>query len=145
MALTAVPLVRVFKYQGMDLPDVSPTMSPEQVRDSLTPVYPDLATAAVEGPVMEAGRQVFTFVRAVRDKGATVAEPDWLARPLSERLEALNAGDMGAFHPGAALLPGFRRGQARSAEVFAALAKRTEAPGDTTPAAVPPGALMLLP
>ncbi len=43
-------LVREFIYNGMTLPDPGPTFSADQVRDMYTAQYPELTTAAVDGP-----------------------------------------------------------------------------------------------
>ena len=43
-------LEREFLYNGVNLPDTTPTMTPEQVRETYTHLYPEIATAAIEGP-----------------------------------------------------------------------------------------------
>jgi PRTRC genetic system protein C len=63
-------LEREFLYNGVKLPDTTPTMTPEQVRDTYTHLYPEMATAAIEGPETVAGKLVYKFVRAI---GAFVA------------------------------------------------------------------------
>ena len=62
-------LEREFLYNGVKLPDTTPTMTPEQVRDTYTLLYPEIATAAIEGPETIAGRLVYKFVRAIGAKG----------------------------------------------------------------------------
>lgn len=62
-------LQRRFRYQGVVLPDPDPNMSVEQVRDLYVATYPDLATAAVEGPSPVDGWMECTFTRAVGAKG----------------------------------------------------------------------------
>jgi PRTRC genetic system protein C len=62
-------LEREFLYNGVKLPDTTPTMSPEQVRDTYTHLYPEIATAAIEGPETVAGKLVYKFVRAIGAKG----------------------------------------------------------------------------
>ncbi len=62
-------LERSFCYQGTRLPDPDPTMTVEQVRDVYVNTYPELATAAVEGPSPMNGRLEYTFTRAVGAKG----------------------------------------------------------------------------
>ena len=62
-------MARKFKYNGMELADPDPKMTPDKVRDLLSVSYPDLATATVEGPAKEGDDQVFTFKRAVGAKG----------------------------------------------------------------------------
>jgi PRTRC genetic system protein C len=39
------------------------------VRDAYTPLYPKIATAAIEGPETVAGKLVYKFVRAIGAKG----------------------------------------------------------------------------
>jgi len=43
-------------------------MTPEQVRDAYTHLYPEIATAAIEGPETVAGKLVYKFVRAIGAK-----------------------------------------------------------------------------
>jgi len=62
-------LVREFHYNGVTLPEVSSTMTVEEVRNSYTPLYPEIATAAIEGPETVAGKLVYRFVRAIGAKG----------------------------------------------------------------------------
>jgi len=62
-------LEREFLYNGVKLPDTTPTMTPEQVRDTYTHLYPEIATAAIEGPETVAGKLVYKFVRAIGAKG----------------------------------------------------------------------------
>jgi len=62
-------LEREFHYSGVKLPDTNPTMSLEQVRDAYTAIYPEIATAAIEGPETANGKLVYRFVRAIGAKG----------------------------------------------------------------------------
>jgi PRTRC genetic system protein C len=48
-------LEREFLYNGVKLPDTAPTMTPEQVRDTSTHLYPEIATATIEGPETDGG------------------------------------------------------------------------------------------
>lgn len=73
---------RVFSYNGVTLPDPGPGMSVDAVKDLYSGVHPGLLTAAVDGPVMKAGKQTFTFVKAVRDKGGK-ADGAWMAELVS--------------------------------------------------------------
>ena len=50
---------REFVYNGVKLPDTTPTMTPEQVRETYTHLYPEIATAAIEGPETVAGNLVY--------------------------------------------------------------------------------------
>lgn len=62
-------LLREFTYNGMKLPDPNPTLSLEQVREIYSPAYPELTTAAIEGPEISENKAVYRFVRAVGAKG----------------------------------------------------------------------------
>lgn len=62
-------LQRTFSYNGIILPDPNPQFTPEQVRDMYVTAYPELATAAIEGPKPVAGGMEYTFTRAVGAKG----------------------------------------------------------------------------
>jgi PRTRC genetic system protein C len=67
--LKVVALPREFYYNGTKIPDPNPNMSVEQVRDMLTPRFPELATAAIQGPEDMGTEQRITFVRAIGEKG----------------------------------------------------------------------------
>ena len=56
-------LDREFVYNGVKLPDTSPAMTPEQVRDTYVYLYPEIATAAIEGPEANDGKLTYKFVR----------------------------------------------------------------------------------
>ena len=62
-------LEREFLYNGVKLPDTAPTMTPEQVRDTSTHLYPEIATAAIEGPETDGDKLVYKFIRAIGAKG----------------------------------------------------------------------------
>jgi len=62
-------LTREFAYNGIKLPDPNPEMSLEQVREVYSPAYPELTTAAIEGPEVANETLVYRFVRAVGAKG----------------------------------------------------------------------------
>jgi len=62
-------LTRVFIYNGVKLPDPGPNLTVEQVRDMYVATYPELATAAVEGPSPVSGAMQYTFTRQVGVKG----------------------------------------------------------------------------
>ena len=49
-SLKAEALLREFHYNGIRIPDPGPELTVEQVRDLLTPNYPEIATASVAGP-----------------------------------------------------------------------------------------------
>lgn len=69
MAIKVEKLAREFVFNGVKLPDPNPDFTVEQVRDMYVGTYPDLATAAVEGPETLNGTMKYTFVRAVGAKG----------------------------------------------------------------------------
>ena len=62
-------LLRTFAYNGLTLPDPSPDFTPEQVREVYVATYPELATAAINGPTATDRGMEYTFSRAVGAKG----------------------------------------------------------------------------
>ena len=69
MALEAKEVKRKFIFQGIDLDDPGPHMTPEEVRDLYSAMYGELTTAEIRNQGIENGRQVFEFVKKVGDKG----------------------------------------------------------------------------
>jgi len=69
MAVTVQKLERIFLFNGAKLPDPNPEFSVEQVRDMYVNAYPELATAAIEGPTPVNGTMQYVFTRAVGAKG----------------------------------------------------------------------------
>jgi len=67
--LKAEALVREFYYNGLRIPDPGSELSVEQVRDLLTPNYPEIATAALTGPEVTGSALRYTFSRAIGSKG----------------------------------------------------------------------------
>jgi PRTRC genetic system protein C len=67
--LKAEILPREFYLNGTRIPDPSPQMSVEQVRDLLTPTYPEIATATLTGPEDTGTTLRYTFSRAIGSKG----------------------------------------------------------------------------
>lgn len=67
--MKAQVLQREFAYNGIKLPDPGAQLSPEQVREIHAIAYPELTTAAIEGPEVLAGKAVYRFVRAIGAKG----------------------------------------------------------------------------
>lgn len=92
MQMTKV--TRVFLYNGVALPDPGPSLSAEAVKDLFTTSYPELVSAAIDGPEMKGGKQTYTFIKAVRDKGARGGGA-WI-----ERLVAIYEGKQEAAEPG---------------------------------------------
>ena len=70
MALKIEVLQREFAYQGVSLPDINPTWTPEQIRDLYSATYPEITTAAIEGPECKGDKLCYTFKRAVGTKGS---------------------------------------------------------------------------
>lgn len=67
---TVAKLTRVFRYNGLSLPDLNPAATPEKIRELYArQSYPELQSAEIEGPKTEGENLVFTMVRAVRSKG----------------------------------------------------------------------------
>ena len=67
--LKAEILLREFHYNGIRIPDPGPELTVEQVRDLLTPNYPEIATASVSGPEATGSTLRYTFSRAIGSKG----------------------------------------------------------------------------
>ena len=66
--LQAQVLLREFNYNGVRIPDPAPQMSVEQVRDLLTPQFPEIATASLTGPEDTGTTLRYTFSRAIGSK-----------------------------------------------------------------------------
>ena len=75
MALETQELTRAFRYNSVDLADPGAAYTPSQVRDFYAAVYPEITTAAIEGPETADGKMVYTFRRAVGTKGADAPQP----------------------------------------------------------------------
>jgi PRTRC genetic system protein C len=67
--LKAEVLLREFNYNGFRIPDPAPHMSVEQVRDFLTPSFPEIATATLTGPEDTGTALRYSFNRAIGSKG----------------------------------------------------------------------------
>jgi PRTRC genetic system protein C len=68
-SLKVVTLHREFFYNGTRIPDPAPALSVEQVRELLTPSFPELATATLEGPEDTGTALRYSFSRAIGSKG----------------------------------------------------------------------------
>jgi PRTRC genetic system protein C len=62
-------LQREFFYNGTRIPDPAPNLSVEEVRELLTPTWPEIATATLEGPEDSGNALRYTFNRAIGSKG----------------------------------------------------------------------------
>lgn len=82
MTIAINEIRRVFRYNGVQLPDV-PGMEPREVRDLYSAQYPELISAEVEAGEVVNGVQEYTFRKAVGTKGQSGGE--------SERLAAIKA------------------------------------------------------
>ena len=60
---------RHFSYLGLELPDLDSRMTPEQIRDAYSNLYPEITTASIEGPEVVDGVLRFKFTRALGTKG----------------------------------------------------------------------------
>lgn len=67
--MKVTPAVREFSYMGVKLPDINPSLSPEEVKSAYTTQYPELATAAINGPEAIGDKLKYEFVRAIGTKG----------------------------------------------------------------------------
>jgi len=78
MSIEISPIKRVFRYNGIELPDV-PGLDPREVRDLYSAQYPELVSAEIEAGEIRTGQQEFTFRKAVGVKGATPGQGGRLA------------------------------------------------------------------
>lgn len=62
-------LTREFRYNGVALPDPGAQYTLEQVRDFYAAMYPEITSAAIEGPENIGAKTIYTFRRAVGTKG----------------------------------------------------------------------------
>jgi PRTRC genetic system protein C len=67
--LKAEILPREFYLNGTRIPDPAPQMTAEEVRDLLTPNFPEIATATLTGPEDTGTTLRYTFSRAIGSKG----------------------------------------------------------------------------
>ena len=63
------PAVREFSYMGLKLPDINPGLTPEEIKSAYATQYPELATAAINGPETVGEKLRYDFVRAIGAKG----------------------------------------------------------------------------
>ncbi len=67
--MTITPATRIFAYHGLTLPDPDCRLSPEEVRTAYAIQYPELATAAINGPEAVGDKLRWEFVLAIGAKG----------------------------------------------------------------------------
>src|ERR1019366_2563992 len=70
MAIKVEKMTREFVFNGIKLPDPNPELTVEKVREIHAMTYPEISTAAVEGPEILGNRLRYTFSRAVEIRGA---------------------------------------------------------------------------
>lgn len=79
MAIETQELTRAFRYNSVDLQDPGPSFNLEQVRDFYATMYPEIVSAAIEGPEQKDDKLVYTFRRAVGTKGSRPHGPgEWV-------------------------------------------------------------------
>lgn len=61
--------VRVFNYGSMALKDPDPKMTPEEVKEFYSSVYPELTQSVIEGPEYGEGTITYSFEKTVGTKG----------------------------------------------------------------------------
>ncbi|GAB6118918.1 PRTRC system protein C [Dysgonomonas termitidis] len=71
MALNITTVTRVFRIEKTDieLNDIDPEMSLEDVMGFYSAIYPQLTTASVQGPEFEDDKAVYTFKTTIGTKG----------------------------------------------------------------------------
>jgi PRTRC genetic system protein C len=68
-SLKAEALHREFFYNGTRIPNPTPNLTVEEVRELLTPSFPEIATATLVGPEDAGDALRYTFSRAIGSKG----------------------------------------------------------------------------
>ena len=69
MAIQVTGLERSFSYNGVSLPDPGAALTLEQVRDVYSAAFPEIVSAAIEGPEQKNGKLLYVFRKAVGSKG----------------------------------------------------------------------------
>ncbi len=69
MSVQTRAMNRSFSYNGLILPDPDEQLTPEQVRDAYSATYPEITTAAIEGPEATDGTLRYKFTRVIGTKG----------------------------------------------------------------------------
>jgi len=67
--MTITPATRIFGYRGIQLPDINPRLSPEEIKAAYSIQYPELATAAINGPEAVNDKLRYEFLISVGVKG----------------------------------------------------------------------------
>ena len=120
------PRPRFFIYDGRKMPDPDPRLDPEQVRQQLAALSPDLASATTSMVVVD-GEEHYTFTKRIGTKGAAGGVPT-RERPRLEdgRVDVIGVlRDMPEYQPPVfALLP---RCLTATGEIDVAEARRHDA------------------
>jgi len=62
-------LEREFSYNGLRLADPNPNLTVEEVRNLYAISYPEITTAAIEGPEALGNKLIYRLTRAIGSKG----------------------------------------------------------------------------
>ncbi len=100
--MTSQTTPRVFRYNAVELEDPGPEHDPVDVRNLYSATYPEIVSAAIDGPEEKDGKRVYTFRKAIGTKGAAAAA-------VRARLERVVRGER--LPAGGAIPPEFVRAQ----------------------------------
>ena len=67
--MTVTPAVREFCYMGVRLPDPNSKLSLDEVKSVYSIHYPELATAAINGPEVVGDKLRYEFLVSIGSKG----------------------------------------------------------------------------
>lgn len=65
----AKQLARVFKYNGNEMSDPNPNLSPKEVMEIYSNQHPELLNANVKGPEIKEGKAIYEFSKQIGTKG----------------------------------------------------------------------------
>lgn len=60
---------RVFKYNGIELPEVGSALSVDEAKDFYAQAYPGIINCAVKGPTEDGDKLVYQFVQNTGTRG----------------------------------------------------------------------------
>lgn len=140
MTIAISEIRRVFRYNGMQLPDV-PGLEPREVRDLYSAQYPELISAEIEAGEVRDGVREYTFRKAVGTKGGAGAEGERLAA-LHATVQAESEGRMDTAGKLARALT--RRGTVERGSAWGAFVSRTmrDATERRVPRVLPPSDML---
>lgn len=69
MALEVTGLKRIFVYNGTELTDPNPELTPDEVLAFYSNSYPELTTSSVHGQITEKGTMEYQFKTTIGTKG----------------------------------------------------------------------------